>query len=312
MSGVRTRGLVALVVVTSVAAVSVAVALGGAPHGYSEWGPAAPVAGNVNTTAAMEGCPIVSPNGKELYIASNRAGGVQGNAGNDIWVAHRANEGAPWGTPVNMGEPVNSAASDYCPSPMEGNVFLFVSTRAADSNGTQSCGGADIYMLDDNGEGPDEAVNVGCTVNSSGAEWSPHLMRAGAQTYLFFSSDGHGGAGGQDIFMSKLGKSGFEAPVAVPGGVNTPANEFRPNVRKDGLELVFDSDRGGALGSPPDIYSSTRESLDDAWAPAEAVTAANTAAGESRASFSWDGQTLVFGRAGDIYSVSRTKNGGND
>lgn len=305
------RSLAVLGVVTAFATVTVAVAVGGSTHGYSEWGTAAPVTGDGVNTAAAEGCPIVSPNDKELYFASTRAGGVTGNTANDIWVSHRTSKNGQWGPPVNMGEPVNSAASDYCPSPMEGNVLFFVSTRLADSNGTSRCGGADIYLLDDNGPGPDTAVNVGCTVNSSGDEWSPYLMRAGGQTYLFFASNGHGGAGGQDIFMSKLGKDGFEAPVAVPGGVNTAANEFRPNLRKDGLEMVFDSDRSGGAGAT-DIYSATRESLDAPWGAVTAVGSANTAAGESRASFSWDGTTLYFGRAGDIYSVSRTKNGGND
>ena len=301
-----TRGGVVVIAVVAVAAVAVTVAMGGSKHGYSPWGEATLVAGDGVNTPAAEGCPIVSPNDKELYFASTRAGGVSGNTANDIWVSHRTSKNGQWGPPVNMGEPVNSAASDYCPSPMEGNVFFFVSTRGG------GCGGADIYMLDDNGPGPDTAVNVGCTVNSSWAEWSPYLMRAGGQTYLFFSSDGHGGAGGQDIFMSKLGKDGFETPVAVSGGVNTSANEFRPNLRKDGLEMVFDSDRAGSPGSQTDVYSTTRESLDAPWGAVTPVGSANTPAGESRASFSWDGTTLYFGRAGDIYSVSRTKNGGND
>ena len=40
-------------------------------------------------TAAHDGCPIESPNGKQLYIASTRAGGF---GKNDIWVADRPNK----------------------------------------------------------------------------------------------------------------------------------------------------------------------------------------------------------------------------
>ena len=97
---------------------------------------------------------------------------------------------------------------------MANDLFLFVSTRATDSNGTPSCGGADIYMLDRNASGGPKAVNLGCTVNSEGAEWSPYLLEAEGKTFLYFSSDGHGGAGGQDIFRSRKGTSGFEPPVA--------------------------------------------------------------------------------------------------
>ena len=58
-----------------------------APGAYSEWG--APTAVAAANTAAHDGCPIESPNGKQLYIASTRAGGL---GKNDIWVAERANK----------------------------------------------------------------------------------------------------------------------------------------------------------------------------------------------------------------------------
>ena len=66
-------------------------------------------------TAAMDGCPIQSPDGLSLYLASNRPGGV---GLLDIWVAHRPTRHAPWGAPENLGEPVNSAADDFCPTPI--------------------------------------------------------------------------------------------------------------------------------------------------------------------------------------------------
>jgi hypothetical protein len=304
------RTLVAIGLATSVAAVSVAVAVAATKDRYGPWEGAAPVAGQVNT-AAMEGCPIVSPNGLGLYVASNRAGGVAGNTANDIWISRRADKTSPWGPPLNMGEPVNSAFSDYCPSPMRNGAFLFVSTRPADSNGTPSCGGADMYrLIRENGEA--KAVNLGCTVNSKGSEWSPYLLQVNGKTWLYFSSDGHGGEGGQDVFMSRLGSDGFGTPVAL-APVNTEHNEFRPNLRADGLEIVFDSDRPGRIGAT-DVYTSTRATLHSRWDEAWHVSTGgvNTAAGESRASLSWDGETLYFGRAGDIYSASRSKLAGDD
>ncbi|MDH4176698.1 MAG: hypothetical protein OEV72_03890 [Thermoleophilia bacterium] len=303
------RTLVVIGLATSVAAVSVAVALAGQKDRYGPWESAAPVAGEVNS-AAMEGCPIVSPNGLSLYFASNRAGGVAGNAANDIWISRRADAGSPWGRPVNIGEPVNSAYSDYCPSPMRNGAFLFVSTRPMDSNGTPSCGGADIYRLVRE-DGVAKAVNLGCTVNSAGSEWSPYLLQAHGKTWLYFSSDGLGGEGGQDLFMSRLGDDGFGTPVAL-APLNTEHNEFRPNLRQDGLEIVFDSDRPGRIGAT-DVYASTRASLHARWDEAWHVDAGgvNTAAGESRASLSWDGTALYFGRAGDIYSATRSKLGGD-
>src|ERR1043165_1642481 len=87
---------------------------------FSVWGTAQKIdeiAGNsseLNTTS-QDGCPIQSPDGLSLYMASNRPGG---HGLLDIWVSHRESTGDPWGAPENLGEPVNSAADDFCPTPV--------------------------------------------------------------------------------------------------------------------------------------------------------------------------------------------------
>src|SRR6188472_1562466 len=85
-------------------------------------------------TAFLDGCPIQSPDGLSLYMASNRPGGL---GGLDIWVAHRDEPGGPYGAPVNLGAPVNSAVDDFCPSPTRGRRLFFVSARSG------GCGGPD-------------------------------------------------------------------------------------------------------------------------------------------------------------------------
>src|SRR4051794_8243751 len=117
-------------------------------------------------TAASEGCPIQSPDGLSLYFASTRPGGL---GGQDIWVAQRDDSNDGWGTPVNVGAPVNSTADDFCPSPARGHRFFFVSARAG------GCGGADIYATRLEGDGFAEPQNLGCEINSVGGEASPSL-----------------------------------------------------------------------------------------------------------------------------------------
>jgi len=96
------------------------------PNNYGEWG--APTAVAEVNTAAHEGCPIESPNGKQLFIASTRAGGF---GKNDIWVAERANTKVPFGPMQNLGSAINSADQEFCPTPLGGGWLLFVSDRAA-------------------------------------------------------------------------------------------------------------------------------------------------------------------------------------
>jgi WD40-like Beta Propeller Repeat len=264
------------------------------------WGPAVNAESVFGTsqelnTPSLDGCPFSSPDGRSLYLASNRPGGL---GGIDIWVARRAHRDGPWGTPRNLGAPVNSAADDFCPSPTSGRRLFFVSTRAG------GCGEADIYLTRPTRHGWTQPRNLGCTVNSTAAEAGPVYLEQARTRLLFFSSTRPGGfapeAGSPpdaDLYMSALGKDGrFSRPRLVPG-VNTAANDARPHLRGDGLEIVFDSDRPGTLGGP-DIWSSTRRSLHLPWsAPLNLGANVNSAAAENRASFADHGRTLYFGSA---------------
>jgi len=93
---------------------------------YSDWG--APSAVAEANTAAHDGCPIESPNGKQLYVASTRAGGF---GKNDIWVAERPNTKELFGPMQNLGAAINSADHEFCPTPLGGGWLLFVSDRTA-------------------------------------------------------------------------------------------------------------------------------------------------------------------------------------
>jgi Tol biopolymer transport system component len=273
-----------------------------------EWGAAQsleslPGSSSEVNTSSLDGCPIQAPDGLSLYMATTRPGG---EGGIDIWVAHRSSTDEGFGAPMNLGPQINSSANDFCPTPVRGKGLFFVSTRA-DGCGVNT---ADIYFARQNpAHGWTTPSHLGCTLNSSGDEFSPSYVEENGSGVLYFSSNR---GGNHDIYRSlELANGDFGAPEAV-AAVNTAANEFRPHVRKDGREMVFDSDRLGGFGAT-DIYSSTRSSVDDGWSAAVNLgSAINTAAGESRASLSWDGSTLLFGSGkpggegmSDIYYSTR-------
>jgi hypothetical protein len=280
-------------------------------------------------TAFNDGCPIQSPDGLSLYMASNRPGSINNSL--DIWVAHRESLSDPWGEPEHLPEPVNSAADDFCPTPVRGNGLFFVSRRymAGVSCGTATSNDSDIYFTSLQNSEWQQPQNLGCEINSSADEWSPSYFEGeDGQAFLYFASTRFQGAGDltndADIYFSV--NFGL-AQLAT--GINTEYNDHRPNVRKDGLEIVFDSNRPGNLGSATtsDIWTATRESIYDAWSPAVHLPAPiNSSANESRATLSWDGLTMYFGstRAGselnpngsccsnDIYVTTRQKLKGNE
>jgi len=269
---------------------------------FDAWGAAVPEAG-INTAAA-EGCPIEAPDGLSLYIASNRAGGTATPDPNDIWVFHRESIEGPWGAAENLGQPVNSTFADYCPTPLHGNALLFVSTRPG------GCGGGDIYLGRDNPTHGWSIQHLGCAADGSGpnfpgGEFGPSLVEIAEGTVLFFSSDGYTPGGPQDIYMSLQLADGSFAPATAVTELNSGASDFMPNLRKDGREVVFNSNRAGGFGGQ-DIYTSSRASATDPWsAPVNLGSAVNTAGNETRSSLSWDGQRLHFGRDGDIFVSSR-------
>lgn len=276
---------------------------------FTSWGTpvnaeAVPGASQDLNTPFNDGCPIQSPDGRSLFIASNRPGGL---GGQDIWIAHRDSKDAPWGAPENVGAPVNSAANDFCPTPLRGKRLLFVSERG----GPGSCGGADIYITRLHpAQGWDDPQNLGCQVNSGAGEAGPSLFKTKAGAQLYFSSTRDGDS---NIYASTRLAHGSFGPAAPVASLNTASDDFRPNVRKDGLEVVFDSNRPGTIGGQ-DVWSSTRESVEDEWSTPIDLTTVNSSFNETRASLSWDGLTLTFGsnRTGtegqaDVYESTRAK-----
>ena len=301
--------------VFAVAIVAVVGSMGTAAEAthFSAWAPAQKVdeiAGNSPelNTPFLDGCPIQSPNGLSLYMASNRPGGL---GGLDIWVAHRESTGVPFGAPENLGEPVNSAADDFCPTPVRGGGLYFVSRKITG----ESCGLGDIYFARLNpAHGWVAPRHLACAPNGPNSgldEMGPSYVEIDGRALLYFSSSSASVPG--DIYVSERLADASFGPAAPVSGLNSAGNDIQPNVRKDGRELVFSSSHPypGAQGGQ-DLYVSTRMSVDDAWsAPVNLGAAVNTGAAETRPSFSWDAQALLFGRGpgpegmSDIYLATR-------
>ena len=263
---------------------------------FSAWADPGLVPG-VNT-ASLEGCAMQSPDGLSLYFASNRSGGV---GGLDIWVAHRPSTSHPWHTPENLGTPINSTSDELCPTPVRGKGLFFISARSG------GYGGGDIYFARLNpAHGWTAPMNLGSGVNSRAGEAGPSYFEADGRAFLYFSS-------GPDIYASEQASNGSWGSAAPVTELNSASSDFRPNVRKDGLEIVFDSNRTGGSGGQ-DLWAATRESVNDPWStPTNLGNVVNTTASEVRGSFSWDAGVLYFGRnpgpvgSMDLYFTTRTR-----
>lgn len=325
-----TRNHVPFAAIAAVIAASLAAATaqaGASKLVFGPWGD--PHAVTAVNSAAADGCPIESPEGNALYIASSRSDpAAQGKM--DIYRAGKRN--GAWLPPENLGAPVNSPEFDYCPTPLAGHWLLFVSSRATDDDcypgdapppappGGPAPG--DIYLGKDlplgNGVTP---VNLGCYPhgpNTAGAEFSPSLVFTAQGQFLFFSSDGYPDSQGQDIYMSRVLPDGTVLPGTRVAELSTPFDDRMPNVRRDGLEIVFSSNRAGATPFDQDIYVATRDSVHEPWSAPQRIDNpfVNTPGSETRASLSADGIRLYFGRKqdsadpGDVFVSTRVRRPG--
>lgn len=291
----------ALVVTTTVLGLTAAAAAAGAQ--LTAW--SAPqkldeIAGNHAdlNTPSVDGCPAQSPDGLRLFMASNRPGG---KGGLDIWMATRPSASAPWGAPTNLGEPVNSAADDFCPTPVRKRGLFFVSREALPG----ACGQGDIYYTHGVGaKGWAEPERLLCSpdgpnsaLDEQGPSWVDASRTLRGEKQLYFSRSSVTPAVAGEIFMSTRENGARFGPAAPVTALNDPAaNDIQPNVRADGLEVVLSSNRTGSQGQ--DIWIATRTSAEGPWsAPTNLGAPVNSGAGETRPSLSKDGGQLLFGRA---------------
>ncbi|MCE1202355.1 MAG: OmpA family protein [Bacteroidia bacterium] len=101
-------------------------------------------------------------------------------------------------------------------------------------------GGNDIYSISLKPDGSyGMPVNAGPLVNTAGEELFPALA---GDSVLFFSSNGHKGYGGLDLFASRISGAGFSKIVLLPPPFNSISDDF-------GMSLKNGNPASGALSS---------------------------------------------------------------
>ena len=255
------------------------------PLAEAEWSEPVHLDAPINSPSADLG-PDMSPDELSLYFGSDRSGGP-GDV--DLWAVHRDCVGCPWGTPFVLS--ISSPESDGEPSFSPDGRYLFFSSNRDGS----IAGSDDIWVsyrediTDDQGWGP--PVNLGPGVNTAAHEtgpvYVPALRPEGANLYFVR------GFGGGDIYRALVDLDGRTFGDATPVvELNSTAVERSPAIRHDGKEIFFGSVRGGS----GDIWTSTRQNVNDPWsAPTKVILGSPGASGNDlTAGLSHDGRTLVF------------------
>lgn len=212
-------------------------------NGQLNFGPAINIGAPINTPG-NEGALCVSPDGMTIVITCCSRRDSYGSC--DLYLSHRL--GNNWSEPENLGPEVNSFAweSQPCLS-ADGRSLFFVSTRRG------GYGGSDIYKssLRENGEW-NLPVNLGDTINTPSDEMAPYIHPDGRT--LYFSSKGHPGMGGADLFFSRLGSDNrWLKPENIGYPVNTNHDEINLIINAKGTEAYISAERENGFGYT-DIY----------------------------------------------------------
>ncbi|MBC6992678.1 OmpA family protein [Neolewinella lacunae] len=192
------------------------------------WHTAEPLAGA--NTDFDEGAQSITADGNYLvFTACNRPDGA-GSC--DLlyteWLGDR------WTPAKSLGPNINTKYYEAQPSLSPDGQFLFFT-----SNRPGGQGQSDLYAsgrLSDGGWSV--PTNLGPRINTSGQDQYPYWAADG-QT-LFFTSDGHPGMGGEDLFRSVLGRDNvWSLPTNLGYPINTAADETNLFIALNGSTAYF-------------------------------------------------------------------------
>ncbi|KAF2340793.1 OmpA family protein [Flavobacterium tistrianum] len=202
-------------------------------------------------TKFHEASPVFTKDGKTVYFTRNNyLDGKKGKDENKVTLIklYKAELGKDnkW---TNITElPFNSnnySAAHPALSPDEKTLYF-----ASDMPG--SIGESDLYKVSINpngGYGPPE--NLGNSINTEGKETFPYVT---SENEIYFSSDGHPGLGGLDVFVGNIDNNGKVSNIQNVGAdVNSPKDDFAYIIDPETRRGFFSSNKEGGHGSD-DIY----------------------------------------------------------
>ncbi|HBF87153.1 MAG TPA: hypothetical protein DDX39_00820 [Bacteroidales bacterium] len=214
---------------------------------YYDWTLAKNMGKPINTPN-NEGALCISPDGMYVfYTVCNRP---EDFGSCDIYYSKII--GDIWTVPQNVGTPVNSEYWESNPSfSSDGKTLYYVSNRPG-GNGLMDIWSAEIVNVSPMGKiSWSVPQNLSDTINTINNEIAPFIHPDNST--LYFSSDGHVGMGGLDIFYTKRDSLGnWSATQNVGFPINTFSDERGLIVNAQGNYAYFASNRDSKNGL--DIY----------------------------------------------------------
>lgn len=194
-----------------------------------KWSRSQPLSDKLSTRY-NEGAATISADGRTIIFTSCEQSISMGSC--DLFMSTRT--GMIWSEPKNLGRNVNTLYWDSQPSLSADGKLLYFS-----SNRPKGYGGRDLWVsrnIDGEWTIPE---NLGDTINTELDETTPYI-HVNNKT-LFFSSNGHLGFGGYDLFYSDFNEedSVWSLPVNLGSGINDHNEQLSWTLTADGQTAYF-------------------------------------------------------------------------
>ena len=180
-----------------------------------KWSKPEAIASGLNT-AYDEGACCFAPDGREMYLTQCV---TDASAPRFAQIVTSSRSDAAWGkpNPLELTKDTLSTYAHPAVSP-DGEWLYFVSDMPG------GVGGYDIWRVRITAAGLGGVENLGEPINTPGDEMFPTFRPNGD---LYFSSNGHVGMGGLDIYIAKVDKKTKQYKVTHPGyPLNSEADDF--------------------------------------------------------------------------------------
>lgn len=199
-----------------------------------EWMRPEPVEGELNTEHE-EGIMSFSPDGSTMYLTRARRE-PNAHTGVEIYTSQRSD--AKWSAPVKFDITADTLSNYGHPAVSPDGEWLYFT-----SDMPGGFGGKDIWRINLK-ERAGSLENLGEFINTEGDEEFPYVR---SDSLLYFSSNGHAGLGGLDIFRARRTPSGgwMVENMGIP--VNSAADDFGITFG-DGESGFFSSNRTDGRG----------------------------------------------------------------
>ena len=205
------------------------------------WSKPEAVNGDLNTSG-HDAVVAISPDGNEMYIYREDDNG-------SLLISRR--NGNSWSAPELLGGNINTPYEEKgaALSP-DGSKLYFASDRPG------SKGGLDIFVATRQDNGAWGSVKNLAEINTEADEEGPCVSADNSK--LYFSSKGHTGIGGYDLFTAPINGDNVGAPENLGSPINSNADELY--VFENGKKIYFSSNRGNGMGNY-DLYVAGPTSL---------------------------------------------------